>query len=343
MTVDPNNPSPAPEKNPATGPESRRVLFIAIAVAIVLIGIIWWVSQRKDAPATAGSTATATSTANDPVIFEVNGEAVRQSEFTVAAQALPENMRGMLGNEPAKKALAEEIIRMKVLAQEAEKLNIDDRPEIAGRIAMERTNVLARAALMEMLQKLGPQEPRQLYEQTKSRWEYVEADQILIAYAGSAVQPKSGKPLSREEARAKTEGIANRIRGGADFAALVKEESDDTEGAARGGSIGRVGKGMSPEQIDAALFALQPGQTSGVVESPYGFHIFRVTSRGLRPYEELEPLLRERGQAIQADVVLEDLRKTAKVEYKPAFDSFTPPAESPAMGQPAPQQVPPQQ
>jgi parvulin-like peptidyl-prolyl isomerase len=49
--------------------------------------------------------------------------------------------------------------------------------------------------------------------------------------------------------------------------------------ATRGGDLGFFEKEVMPEAIDRIVFSLPVGKLSGVVQSPYGFHIFKVLGK----------------------------------------------------------------
>lgn len=85
---------------------------------------------------------------------------------------------------------------------------------------------------------------------------------------------KAGDAL-RAEARKKIEGLLTRVKAGEDFAALAQQHSDDTGSAREGGDLGFFGKGNMVPEFEKVAFALKPGEVSGVVESPYGFHIIK--------------------------------------------------------------------
>jgi peptidyl-prolyl cis-trans isomerase SurA len=89
---------------------------------------------------------------------------------------------------------------------------------------------------------------------------------LVTAKAGDA---------QRAGARKKIEGLLARVKAGEDFAALAQQHSDDTGSAREGGDLGFFGKGNMVPEFEKVAFALKPGEVSGVVESPYGFHIIR--------------------------------------------------------------------
>lgn len=78
--------------------------------------------------------------------------------------------------------------------------------------------------------------------------------------------------------REKAETILSLLNRGENFAAVAQKfsESPDRD---RGGDLGYVTREGYPLLFVAACFTLNTGQTSGVVPSEYGFHIFRVVEK----------------------------------------------------------------
>jgi peptidyl-prolyl cis-trans isomerase SurA len=100
--------------------------------------------------------------------------------------------------------------------------------------------------------------------------EEVSVAHILVAFQGG-LQP--GAERSRDDARTRAEQLLAEIEGGADFAEVARENSDD-DSARQGGSLGRIARGQMVPAFEDAAFGLKPGETT-IVESPYGFHIVR--------------------------------------------------------------------
>jgi len=105
-----------------------------------------------------------------------------------------------------------------------------------------------------------------------------------------------GKPASEEAAiKAKGESLLKQIKGGADFAKLAKENSEDTGSGANGGDLGDwITHGQMVPEFDKAIFALKVGETSDLVKTMYGYHIVQTLARqdaGVRTFAEAKPEL----------------------------------------------------
>jgi peptidyl-prolyl cis-trans isomerase D len=94
--------------------------------------------------------------------------------------------------------------------------------------------------------------------------------------------------------KAKAEGLLKQIQAGGDFAKLAKENSQDNAAggsAEKGGELGWLVRGQTVPEFEKAAFALQPGETSGLVKTTYGYHIIQVEKHEqahLQPFEEVK-------------------------------------------------------
>lgn len=103
----------------------------------------------------------------------------------------------------------------------------------------------------------------------------ITASHILVGFGGSS-RTRPTVTRTKDEARQRAEELLTRLRGGSDFAELARSESD-SPAAARGGDLGSFTAQRMEPTFAAAAFALGPGETSGVVETPFGFHIIKRT------------------------------------------------------------------
>jgi parvulin-like peptidyl-prolyl isomerase len=99
------------------------------------------------------------------------------------------------------------------------------------------------------------------------------ARHILVAYKG-AERAQPAVTRTKEEAKALAAKVAAEAAAeGADFAALSTTYSDDKFAASQGGFLGFFERGAMTPAFQDAVEKLKPGQVSGVVETPFGFHI----------------------------------------------------------------------
>lgn len=116
----------------------------------------------------------------------------------------------------------------------------------------------------------------------------------------TAGDPEAGIEPTAEEsaaARAEAEAVAAELQGGADFATVASEQSDDTTSAVEGGDLDCNARETFIPEFDEAVWSLEPGTVSGVVESPAGFHVLEVTERRTPTFEDVAEDIRSQLQA----------------------------------------------
>ena len=97
------------------------------------------------------------------------------------------------------------------------------------------------------------------------------AAHILISVSANATQAQ------QNAARDKAEQLLQQVRKTpASFADLARKNSQDPGSAANGGDLGFFGRGMMVKPFDDAVFALKPGEISGLVKSEFGYHIIKL-------------------------------------------------------------------
>lgn len=103
--------------------------------------------------------------------------------------------------------------------------------------------------------------------------EEVEIAHLLVGWSGAR---RSDASRTREQARARIESLRDRLEAGESLSELAREHSDDGSAPA-GGSLGRIARGQMVPAFEDAAFVLGVGERSGIVETPYGFHILLRT------------------------------------------------------------------
>ena len=100
------------------------------------------------------------------------------------------------------------------------------------------------------------------------------ASHILIAHQDAQ---RATVDRTLDQARTLAAKVRAELQGGADFAKLAAQYSDDPGSKMRGGALGKFSRQRMVKPFADAAFALQPGQVSGIVESPFGLHIIKRT------------------------------------------------------------------
>ncbi|HTR04471.1 MAG TPA: SurA N-terminal domain-containing protein [Thermoanaerobaculia bacterium] len=133
------------------------------------------------------------------------------------------------------------------------------------------------------------------YERKKEQF-YAVPESAHVAEIVIRFLPSDGE--GRQKAVEKVEEIRVKVKGGASFGELAKENS---EGSTRdkGGELGTVSKGELVEALDAVIFVTPPEEYPAPALLPDSIHLFRVTDRkasGYKPFSEVKDDLRKRIQ-----------------------------------------------
>ncbi len=300
----------------------RKDIVIAIAGIVIVAAICFGLAIMKPdfKPFSSHSASTSTADAGaDHVILHVNGEAITEGEFQAAYAQLPDDVKQQFASEAGKQAFAEQMVRLKILEQEGRKLGVDKDPKVAAQIAADHTNIVAAATAQKLVPAPTNEAVVKFYNDNKKNFEATELSHILIAYQGGGVPSRSGNALSRQDAMKKAQSIVQQLKGGADFAALAKQNSDDAGSAERGGVLGPFSPGMLPPELEARVTQLKPGEASDPIPSRYGIHIFKTGAHTAQPLEQVRPGITQRVQQKATLDKVEQLRKAAKVEFDPKF------------------------
>jgi len=123
--------------------------------------------------------------------------------------------------------------------------------------------------------------------------------------------------------KAKAEELLKQARSGADFTELAKKNSEDEASAKNGGDLDYFGKGRMVPEFDAAVFAMQPGQTSDLVKTQYGYHIIKLVDKKpatTRPLAEVRQQLSDQLAYQRAQAQAADLAQSLEKQIKSPSD-----------------------
>ncbi len=192
----------------------------------------------------------------------------------IAGIGVPESAIASLGS--AERQMYADLLSLgaAIVREESEELG---RP-LFERTARERLAAALPYALA--VESLGwtEQDLRAAYAE-QPEWELVVRHVVRLADSDTP-------PEARARARQVAEQVARRAALGEDFAALAAEYSEEPGAAERGGLLEPGRRGSWVDSFWNAASILAPGQTTGVVESIYGFHVIRLDDRRPIPLEE---------------------------------------------------------
>ncbi len=90
------------------------------------------------------------------------------------------------------------------------------------------------------------------------------------------IRPEGQDEAAKAKAKKLAEDVLDRIKKGEDFAALAAQYSADPGSKGNGGELPPMAQGETVPPFEKAAWALAKGETSGVVETQFGFHIIQM-------------------------------------------------------------------
>ena len=232
------------------------------------------------------------------VVADVNGEVLSRADFeqelwrelssTEAPQHTPEEL------EPFKRALVDTLVSRLLLLQEARTRNITVTPEEVDRGVLRLSSdypsgnfneVLAQGQL-SMAELKAREATRLTIEKLLASEVYTRValtEEELRAYY-AAHEADFAEPEQVRAAQIVVKGmdearrVQAQLKSGKKFSDLARKYSLSAD-AKVGGDLGFFPRGQMPPAFDQVVFYLSPGQVSDVVETEYGYHLFRVMEK----------------------------------------------------------------
>jgi peptidyl-prolyl cis-trans isomerase C len=250
---------------------------------------------QQGATTTAGTPATPAT----PPVAIVDGTPISRAAYD-------DYLKSLLRGKPVSDVTAEEknqvldqMINMQLIATQGEKEGLDKDPEIATRIALVRTQILADAAAQKYVKSNEPsdQDLHAAYDAATDKTEY-HASHILVP------------------TKEKAEQLIKKIKGGAKFEDVAKAESTDNS-KANGGDLGWFSLARMVKPFGDAVKGLKKGEiTSEPVQTQYGWHIIKLEDTRDAPFDQMKPQLTNGLLQKKFVAYVDELKKNAKIEKK---------------------------
>ena len=307
--------------------------FIPYIAPALFLGLLFFSCTKKE-EAVAPLAGSAPAVSSDiRVVATVNGDPITLAEFQERLARAGFKSGKEVGPE-VKEELLNRLVERKMLLREAQRRRIKiGLPDINKRIESFRAEQGQEIKVALAGQGID-------FEKWKNDvWEDLMIERLLahdvnkkVAISGTEVRKyyqDNARQFERPEqvrvrqivvsTEAEAQQVLEQLKGNPDFAAVAREKSTAPE-AEHGGDLGYFSRGDMPTEFNV-VFTLPPGGVSGVVKSPYGFHVFKLENKrpaGLLGLEEAAPAIREKLTQEKQDrryqQWLKELRSRTKFE-----------------------------
>jgi peptidyl-prolyl cis-trans isomerase C len=280
--------------------------------------------------------------ASKPVAV-VNGEVITAEKLDSLYNRLGAQMRSQYEQNGGKAAFLENYLRKRLVTQEALKAGFDKKPDVQADMEAAKESALFDRYVRDVVSAgiVTDAAAKKYYDEHAE--EFTTPEEVKVRHIVITAQSNGPMARTREQAleRIKVvaaalhsenvgihgtdEATAGRLRV-AHFIDLAKKYSEDGVGP-QGGDLGWVRKGQLDPKFEEAAFKLAKNVPSGIVETPFGYHLILVEDRksaGIESFEEAKPTLREYLMTQHAaDVVANltrltnELRASSKVSVFP--------------------------
>ena len=222
----------------------------------------------------------------------------------ISRDAYDDYLKGLLRGKPATDVTADEknqvldqMINMQLIAAQAEKDGLEKDPDVATRIALLRTQILADAAAQKYVKSNEPsdQDLHAAYDAATDKTEY-HASHILVP------------------TKEKADQLIKKIKSGAKFEDVAKSDSTDNS-KANGGDLGWFTTARMVKPFGDAVKVLKKGEmTADPVQTQYGWHIIKLQDTRDAPFDQMKAQLSNVIMQKKFQEYIDGLKKTAKIE-----------------------------
>ena len=267
----------------------------AVAVCILMFA---FVSCSKQAAEQKG-----------PYLAKIDNTSITQQDFEREFRALPDYAQQLFSDASGKEKFLNEIVNKELLYKEALKKGFDKNADFNRKLEdFKKLTLVSELFEKEIMSKakVADQDVRDYYDKNKEA--FVAAKEIRASHILVKTEEEAQKVLAR-------------LKKGEKFDAVAKAVSIDTASAKNGGDLGYFKKGQMVPEFERAAASLKVGETSGPVQTQFGFHIIKVTDKKTGPpieFEKVRDLISQKlsgeKQKEAFDAYIADLKKTYKVE-----------------------------
>lgn len=232
----------------------------------------------------------------------VNGKSIPSAKVDEIVTELKK--QGQTDSPELRNQIREDLVMREVLLQEADRQKISARADVKAAMENARTRILASALAQDYLKKnsISDADIQKEYEAAKAR------------FSGSEYHARHILVEKEDDAKA----IIAKLKSGAKFEELAKQQSKDTGSAANGGDLDWAPASNYVPEFAQALTKLQKGQTTEApVKTQFGYHVIRLDDTRqaqVPPLDQVKQQITEMIQQRKLAAYQKQLRDAAKVQ-----------------------------
>jgi peptidyl-prolyl cis-trans isomerase C len=262
--------------------------------------------------AIAFSLVPAQELAPDTVIARVEGQAITAGEIQAMVDALGPQIQQFYAKDP--KEFVRQYALQAKLARMAEEQKLDQETPYKQRLRYSRESVLMQSLMERRMNgtPIGEDEIQARYVQSGGGDPQYRTKVLYVSFA------TDGQPGRTEaQAKARAEELRAKAASGADFVALVRENSDDPTSRDKGGDYPPMRRSDPlPEPVKSAVFALKPGEMTEPIRQANGFYVFRLEGVDAKPLEEVRSQLVNQIRQERFGAWFQQVRQSLDVKFE---------------------------
>lgn len=247
----------------------------------------------------------APAAAPDAVVATVNGSKITEEMLQIMGMQMSRNPGAQ---QISRDDVLDQLINIELVSQDAEKHNIDKRPNIIKQLETQRRMLLVNVSMREYLttHPVSDAELKKLYDDRMKNHDGNEykAQHILVD--------------SEDAAKA----IIAELGKGGDFAKIAGEKSKDPSGKQNGGDLGWFSGDQMVKPFAEAVAKMKKGETTKKpVQTQFGWHVIRLEDTRKTPppsFDSVKEQLQMHAQNQRVENYIAELRKGAKIDVTKA-------------------------
>ncbi len=294
------------------------------AIRFMVVGVLLALAACSKPAPTEKAADTPAVPAKPPVVT-VNGKPISEKLYEEYARALARRPLSELSPED-REQIKENLVRVELIAQDAEKTGLVKDPDVATRLELARLELLQQASAQKYMKEHTATEA-----EMRAEFEAQVASAPLVEFQARHIV------VSSEDVAQK---IIAQLKAGNEFAGLAKRMSADKESAAKGGDLGWFGpRDMDPVFTNAVALLKKGEYTKTPVQTAAGWHVIQLqNTRDRTPpaYEDVKDRLSKIVVAKMFKVHSDEMLKAAKIDPPLTTMPATPAAPAPAASPAAP-------